>query len=308
MRLYELFVRLYMTVMKVVISPSDMQLFATVVREGGFTRAAVRTGRTKQTISERIARLEMQLGVRLLERTTRRIRVTDAGASYYERCAAIALQIEEANTNVRRQQATPTGRLRVSAPVLYGRRFLAPVVSDYLCRYPQVRVEVVLADRRVDLIEEGIDLSIRIGDLRDSSLTARKLGEGYIYFVASPAFLRRHGTPTPRSLRTYRCIGLGRFETWQASGVRCKIDPVLVVNDHEVGCEAAIAGVGIARLPALVCGDAVRDGRLRVLFGAKAVLLRPVYVVYPSREYLPAAVRLFIDALAAMIAPMAPID
>lgn len=285
-----------------------MLLFASVVREGSFTRAARQLGITKQSASERVRKLEEQLGVRLLERTTRRLRVTDAGAAYHERCAAIAAQIDEANSEVQQRQAEPVGLLRVSAPVLYGRRFLAPVVADFLARYPRARVEVVLADRRVNLIEEGFDLAIRIGALDDSSLTTRKLGDGHLYYVASPGFLSQHGVPGARELRTARCIGIRPFETWAVADIQSKIAPVLVVNDLEVACEAAIAGVGMARLPAIVCRDAVLDGRLRVLFGPEPALLPGVYAVYPSRQHLPPKIRVFLDALAALVAPMRPLD
>lgn len=290
------------------VPPADMLLFAAVARAGSFTAAARSLGITKQTASERLAKLEQRLGVRLLERTTRRLRVTDSGANYYERCAAIAAQIEEANAEVQRRQPDPVGLLRLSAPVLYGRRYLAPIVSDFLARYPAARVEVVLADRRVHLIEEGFDLAIRIGALDDSSVVARKLGEGHVYFVASPGFLARHGTPTRAKLGSLRCVGTRPRETWELAGVAAKIEPVLVVNDLEVACEAAIAGVGIANVPAIVCREAVADGRLRVLFGREATAVRPVYAVYPSREYLPAKVRVFLDALATSVEPMAPLE
>lgn len=293
--------------MTIAIPPADMLLFATVVREGGFTRAATSLGITKQTVSERIAKLEERLGVRLLERTTRRLRVTDPGATYYERCATIATQIEAANDEVRQRQSEPVGLLRVSAPVLYGRRFLAPVVASFMQQHPKARVELVLADRRVDLVAEGLDLAIRIGGLDDSSLTARKLGEGHVYYVASPSYLGAHGHPTAESLRSARCIGTRPHETWDLEGVRIKVEPILVVNDLEVGCDAAIAGVGIARLPGLVCRDPVLDGRLQVLFPAASGAVRPVYAVYPSRQHLPAKVRLFLDALLALVDPMLPI-
>jgi len=290
------------------VSPSDMLLFAAVVREGSFTAAARQLGVTKQTVSERIGKLEEKLGVRLLERTTRRLRVTDSGATYYDRCAAIAAQIDEANSEVQQRQAEPVGLLRVSSPTLYGRRYLAPVVFDFLGRYPMARVEVVLADRRVNLIEEGLDLAIRIGRLEDSSLAVRKLGAGPVYFVASPRFLAKYGTPGPRELRAARCVGVGAFETWVAGGVESKIDPVLTVNDLDVACEAAIAGVGIARVPAILCQEAVRDGRLKVLFGPGPALLRSVHALYPSRLNLPAKVRLFLDALAPLVEPLPLLD
>ena len=289
------------------IPPADMILFAAVVREGSFTRAARQFGITKQTASERIARLEERLGVRLLERTTRRLRMTQSGGPYYDRCAAIAAQIDEANSEVQQLQAEPVGLLRVASPTLYGRRYLAPVVADFLSCHPKASVELVLADRRVNLIEEGLDLAIRMGSLDDSSLVVRKLGESPIYFVASPGFLARYGTPSAGELRTARCIGISAFETWEAGNVKSRIDPVLTVNDLEVACEAAIAGVGIARVPAILCREAVRDGRLKVLFGPKPAMLRTIHAVYPSRANLPAKVRLFVDALAALTEPMEPL-
>jgi DNA-binding transcriptional LysR family regulator len=290
------------------ISPADMLLFAAVVREGSFTKAARRLGITKQTTSERIGKLEGRLGVRLLERTTRRLRVTEPGALYYERCAAIATQIEDANAEVQRRQAEPVGLLRLSAPFLYGRRFLAPVVADYLERYPKVRVEIVLVDRRVHLIEEGLDIAIRIGALHDSSLAARRLGEGHVYYVASPRFLAGHAVATARDLSAARCIGMRPNEAWEVFGEETKIEPALVVNDLEVACDAAIAGIGIAQVPAIVCREAVADGRLQVLFGPKPALLRPVYAIYPSRLYLPPKVRTFLDALAKLVEPMLPLE
>ncbi|RKH10553.1 LysR family transcriptional regulator [Corallococcus sp. CA053C] len=296
----ELIVRLGLTTM---IPPADMVLFATVVREESFTRAALKLGITKQTVSERIRHLEERLGVRLLERTTRRLRVTGAGVMYSERCSAIAALIEEANSEVQQGLADPTGLLRVSSPVLYGRRYLTPVISKYLARYPRARVELVLADRRPHLIEEGFDVAIHLGPLNDSSLVARKLGEGAVRFVASPRFLSKHGTPDARELSSARCIGFSAFETWEAGGVKSRIDPVLMVNDSELACEAAIAGVGIARVPDIVCREAVRDGRLKVLFGPQPAMLRAIHVVYPSRLNLPNKVRLFVDALAELAEP-----
>lgn len=284
-----------------------MLLFTVVVREGSFTRAAQQLGITKQSASERVARLEEQLGVRLLERTTRRLRVTEIGSRYYERCSTIAAQIEEANREAQHQQAEPTGLLRVSAPFLYGRRFLTPVISSYMARYPKVRVDVLLADRRVHLVEEGIDLAIRIGEVDDASLAVRKLGEGHVYYVASPAYVAERRRLRPRALLTLRCIGMRTVETWQLASVSLKVEPVLVVNDLEMACEAAVAGIGVARLPALVCRSAVESGKLRVLFDAQPAFLRPVYAVFPSRRHLAAKVRAFVDLLSALVEPMQPL-
>lgn len=298
-------VRLRLTMMG---EPADMVLFAAVVREGSFTKAATRLGITKQTASERIGKLEARLGVRLLERTTRRLRVTEPGAIYYERCAAIATQIDEANAEVRRRQVEPVGLLRVTAPVLYGRRYLAPVVAHFLRRHPKVRIELVLADRRVDLIEEGFDLAIRVGPLDDSSLAFRKLGEGHAYVVASPALLRAHPVTSVAHLRAAPAVGTRFVETWEVKGTRIEVEPTLVVNDLEAACDAAVAGVGVARVPAIVCREPVADGRLRVLFGPMPALLVSVYAVFPSRQYMAPKVRLFLEALAALVEPMEPLE
>jgi DNA-binding transcriptional LysR family regulator len=285
-----------------------MILFAAVVREGSFTRAARRLGITKQTASERIARLETQLGVRLLERSTRRLRATDAGAEYSEKCMSIAALVDEANREVQQQQAAPTGVLRVSTPVLYGRRYLAPVVAEFLARFPDVRVELLLADRRVNLLEEGFDVAIRIGNMQDSALSVRKLGQGYVYFVASPGYLAAHGSPTRDTIRGARFVGTRSIETWEMFGVRTRIEPTLVVNDLEVACDAAVAGVGITRVPGLVCRAAVARGELEVLFGPDPAMLTPVFAVFPSRPHLAAKSRVFIDALAEQIEPMLPLE
>jgi DNA-binding transcriptional LysR family regulator len=285
------------------ISPADMILFATVVREGSFTGAARRIGITKQAASERIAKLESQLGVRLLERTTRKLRVTGAGATYYERCAAISAQVEEANREVQEGGDEPIGLLRIGSPPLYGRRYLAPVVNRFLTTHPGVQLELVLADRRIDLVEDGLDLAIHIGTLDDSSRVARRLGEAATYLVASPGYLAQHGAPRARDLRAARCIGFSPIEIWDVEGVKSRMEPVLVVNDLEVACEAALAGVGIARVPELLCREAVRDGRLRILFGPKPAMLRPIHAVYSSRQNLPVKVRRFVDALASHIPP-----
>jgi DNA-binding transcriptional LysR family regulator len=291
------------------IAPADMVLFAAVVREGGFTHAATRLGVSKQTVSERIAKLEARLGVRLLERTTRRLRLTDSGAVYYERCTSIAAQIEEANHEILERRVEPMGLLRVSAPRLYGRRFLAPVVAGILLRHPKLRVQIVLADRRVDLVEEGFDLAIRIGAVEETSFAAKKLGEGYVHAVASPALVTGRSAPDlgPKTIRSLPAIAMHATETWQLGETRIKVTPRLVVNDLEVACEAAIAGVGVALLPSLVCRDAVADGRLIDLLGQVPAFRRPVFAVFPSRRHLPPKVRIFLDALGALIAPMAPL-
>lgn len=274
-----------------------MILFVVVVREGSFTRAATKLGITKQSVSERIAKLEASLEVRLLERTTRQLRVTNAGATYYERCAAIAAQVDEANDEVRQRETEPVGLLRVTSPSLFGRRYLGPIITKFLRTFPKTTVELVLADRRVNVVEEGFDVAIHLGPLDDSSLVARKLGDAPIHYVASPKYLKKFGVP--KSLRDARCIALGPFETWDVNGVKTRVEPVLMVNDYELACDAAIAGLGIARVPAIVSRAAEKQGRLTSLFSTNS--RRAVHVVFPSRAYLPAKVRAFVDALTTSI-------
>jgi DNA-binding transcriptional LysR family regulator len=281
------------------VAPADLLLFATVVRAGGFSEAARQLGVTKQSVSERIGRLEAALGVRLLERTTRSVRPTEAGARYHRHCEAIAARIAEANAEAREQQSEPVGLLRVTAPALYGRRLLAPIVTTFRRRHPQVRVEVLIADRRVDLVEEGFDLAIRAGDLPDSTLASRKLFDNRVGFVASPALLEGRAPPTVDTLPSWPVVGRRAQETWEIGGRAVRVAPEMVVNDLEVVCDLVLGGSGIARLPELVCGDALADGRLRSVFAPDDALSRPIHVVYPSRQYLPARVRLFIDALVA---------
>lgn len=289
------------------VRPEDMLVFAAVVRAGTFTRAAAELGMTKQGVSERVVRLERALQVRLLERTTRHLRPTEAGTTYFERCQAIATAIDEANDLARQRQAEPVGRLRVACPTLYGRRFLAPVVTAYLGQYPRMQVAITLANRPVDLIADGFDLAIQIGRLKDSSYTARRLGEGYLYFVASPAYLQTHALPASTDLAQAHCIGFSGEEHWRIDDRIVRVTPVAAMNDLESICDLAIAGVGIARLPGIVCQDAIRDGRLVRLFPGARVPVRSVSVLYPSRAFLSVKVERFLDLLGTLVTPMTPL-
>jgi len=280
------------------VDPSDILLFVEVVERGGFTAAATARGASKQSVSDRIAKLERALGIRLLERTTRRVRLTDAGARYHARCASLAGQIAEANDEMRGLTTEPRGRLRVSVPVIFGRRYVMPILTSLLRRHPELELEIVLADRRVDLVNEGFDVAVRVGELDDSSLVARRIGEGRLGYVASPAFLRRHPIAHPRDLATVASIGMRARETWTLDGRRVQVSPRLVLNDLETTCEAAIAGLGVARLPSFVFAPEVSARKLRELFPDAPSLVEPVHIVYPSRLHLAPKVRVFVDAVA----------
>lgn len=280
--------------------PDDMLVFAAVLRAGSFSRAAGELGMTKQGVSARVVRLERALGVRLIERTTRSLRPTDAGGVYFERCQAIATQIDEANDVVRERQSEPVGVLRVASPTLYGRRFLIPVVSRYLSLYPRVQVAITLTNRPVDLVGDGFDLAIQIGRLKDSNFTARRLGDALLYVVSSPAYLAAHGSPPPHQLPDARCLGFRAVEEWRIDEQKVRITPVVAINDVEALCDLAIAGAGIAQLPDFVCEEAIGDGRLVRLYPEARAPGRQISVLYPSRQFLAARVERFLDALGAV--------
>lgn len=281
-----------------------MLVFAAVVRAGSFSRAATELRLSKQGVSERVLRLERALGVRLLERTTRRLRPTDAGSVYVERSEAIAAQIVEANDLARERQSEPVGVLRVASPTLFGRRFLTPAVSRYVAENPRVHVDITLTNRPVDLIGDGFDLAIQIGRLRDSNFTARRLGDAVLYFVASPEYLATHGTPSPGALGDARCLGFRPVEEWRIDEYRLRVTPVVTINDVEALCEMAIAGIGLSQLPGFVCDAALRDGRLVRLFPQARVAVRQISVLYPSRVFLTTRVKRFLDVLESERRPM----
>jgi DNA-binding transcriptional LysR family regulator len=276
-----------------------MLWFAVVVKAGSFTRAALALRVSKQALSASIAKLELQLGVRLLHRTTRSLRPTEVGAAYYERCQALGAAVEEANRLAADQHAEPRGRLRVSAPMLLGRKLLGPKVVEYTQKYPEVEVELLLADRRVELIEEGFDIAIRVGRLADSSLTARLLGHVGLGVVASPTLLARGRVREVADLRSRPTIGMNREETWRIGDETVSVRPNLVVNDMELLCAAAVAGVGFAHLPTLAAQTAIQRGELRALWPGKVAPL-PVHALTPGGRFLAAKVRRFMDVLSTL--------
>ncbi len=273
-----------------------MLVFAEVVHSKSFTRAARTLRVTKQSISDRVRRLEEQLGVKLLERTTRRLRLTDIGAEYYERCKAIASQIDEANRQARDRHANPAGLLRVSAPYLFGRTLLAPLLTELAKQHASLRVELVLNDRKVDLLEEGFDVAIRIGPLEDSSFAARRLGEAQTQLMASPQFLARHRFKRAADFRSEHCVGTRAVETWRFRGAPLRVEPGLVMNDLQLVADAVASGLGIAMLPSLATQPLVERGALRAV-SPKDAIATQVHALFPSRRLLSANVRVLLDAL-----------
>lgn len=281
------------------ISPADMLLYVDVVREGSFTAAARHAGISKQAVSERIHKLEAALGVRLLQRTTRSLRMTDAGMRYHAECAQIAQQIEQANLAVQAEQATPTGLLRLSAPMLYGRNRLIPAIQTYITRYPNVQVSLRLSDQMVNLVDEGVDVALRVSHLNDSSLSVRRLGDVAAYFVASPALLAQYaGMTDGEIIRRAPAIAFRESEIWDLpTGAKIKPNTVLTINDLEALSAAAVQGLGVARLPGILSKPLMQENKLCRLLPEHAAASMTVYAAYVSKKHLAPKIRAFIDVL-----------
>ena len=281
------------------ISPADMMLFVEVVRAAGFSAAARHLGLSKQAVSERIAKLETSLGVRLLQRTTRSLRPTAAGARYFDECADIAQRVAQANLAMQAEQATPTGLLRVSAPRVYGRHQLIPVIQIYTERYPDVQVDLRLTDKLVNLVDEGVDVVLRVSHLNDSAISVRPLGQVAAYFVGSPALLNRYaGRLDEEIIRVAPAVSFRRGEIWDMpDGVKVTPNTVLTVNDLEALAAATSRGIGIARVPGILCEPLVSQGLLLKLLGGKAAAALTVYAAYASKKQLAPKIRAFVDVL-----------
>jgi DNA-binding transcriptional LysR family regulator len=278
--------------------------FVKVVDAKTFRAAARALGVPKSTISLKVAQLEDRLGVRLLERTTRTLRLTDAGGAYYRHVAPALEALGDADQVMTDLQAQPSGRLRLTAPVETGYLRLGPIIAEYMRRHPAVQVEVDLTNRRVDLIEEGFDLAIRAGALPDSSLIARRLGgTHYLRLYASPAYLRQYRAPRrPEDLSGHRVLCLNQQNViWhfrrKRRVVQVKVNPHAVANSLFVLRDLAAAGLGIARLPELVGKLTSRGGELRTVLDDYCPAEDATSVVYPSARNLSPKVRAFIEVL-----------
>ena len=282
-----------------------VRVFAKVVEVGSFRGAAEALRVPRSTVSLRIAALEAQLGVLLLQRTTRLVTPTEAGLAYYQRVAPALATLDEADRLVAGLQDLPRGTLRISAPPEFGQQFLSPVVNRFLAAWPEVRLSIDISDRYVDLVGEGYDLAIRAGQLPDSSLIARKLGEAGLRCFASPAYLERHGRPrAPEELAEHDCILFGVPElraTWTfgapPTARTVEVTGRLAVNSMHMAREAAVAGLGIARLPPLTTAAAERSGALIEVLEEWRSPGGRIHAVYPTSRHLSPKVRAFLDVL-----------
>lgn len=283
-----------------------MTVFARVVEERSFSGAARKLGMSKSAVSKHVTKLEDNLGIRLLNRTTRRLSLTDAGATFYQHCARVVEEIETAEHALTDLRGTPRGTLRISAPLTFGQMYLPQLVTEFMKKYPGLHVDIHLADHMVDLVAEGIDMAIRITRLKDSSLIARKLADFTGHVVASPGYIAEHGEPkTPQELAEHKTISYTNVPSpniWDFDGpdgqVSVRVNPVMSCNNGEFTSVAAIRGLGIAREPEFIVAEALSEGRLvRILHDYDPLSSGGIYAVYPERRHLPSKVRVFIDFL-----------
>jgi len=290
---------------------SAIQVFAQVVESGSFAKAAERLGLSTSATSRHVAELEAHLQTRLLNRTTRRVSLTESGRAFHERAVQLLADLEEAEQEAARAAVVPRGTIRLTTSVNFGVRHLAPAIADFLAQHAEVRFDVSLSDRVVDLVEEGFDLGVRIGTAGSENLVARKLGETRLVPCAAPAYLAAHGAPeVPEDLARHNCFtyeyvtprDLWRFRDPSGRERAVRISGTLHSNNGDLLAEAAARGAGIVFEPAFIVGPDVRAGRLVPLLQEFLPPPVPIYAVYPSRKHLSAKVRRFVEFLIARFA------
>ncbi|MCC5859971.1 MAG: LysR family transcriptional regulator [Ectothiorhodospiraceae bacterium] len=280
-----------------------MRAFVAVVNEGSFSRAAERLDLSPQLVSKYVSRLEQHLGVRLLNRTTRRLHLTEAGMRYHQRVQQVLNDIEEMEDQLGDMQAQARGLLRISAPVSFAIRHMGPALQAFQVAHPAVAIDLQLNDRKVDILEEGFDIALRIGHLQSSSLIAKRITPVRLVMCASPEYLAKHGTPRqPEDLREHRYLrytymeqdaggALYRWLRWEGRNPPGE----LISNNGDVLVEAAVAGGGIVLQPSFIVGDAIQAGRLEVVLTEFEPAPMALYAVYAHRQLLASKVRSFLD-------------
>ena len=280
-----------------------MTTFVRIVEKGSLTAAANALNTSLPSVVRILATLERQLGVSLLNRTTRRIHLTDEGAQYLERCHAILSEVQDAEAELSFSQAEPQGRLTVTASVLFGRRYVAPIVSEFISRHPSVNVEMLFVDRVANMVEEGIDVGVRIGHPKDSSLVAIQVGQVRRVVCASPQYLRRHGIPrTPEEVRTHLCIrhtGLSPRNEWVfrvgRRAVTIPISCVIVCNEIDSTLNACTTGLGLGMFLSYQTAPYRKSNKIRYVLEDFESEPAPVQIIYPHTRRLSSTVRAFVD-------------
>lgn len=284
----------------------DLQTFVAVVEAGNFTAAALRLGVAKSAVSRRVSALELRLGVQLLRRTTRRLSLTDSGQSFYEHSARILADLEEAESAVAQEHGELRGTLKVALPLSFGLRHMSRPVAEFSRRHPCVEFDLDFNDRRVDLIEEGADLAIRIGHLSDSSLIAKRIFEARTVVCGSKAYFDAHGTPeTPEDLLGHKCLVYGNLADptkWvcrdgDGQPHKVNVSATITATSGDFLCEAAVRGLGVAMQPTFIAGEAISRGDLIAVLTNYEWPVSPAWAVYPPTRHLSYRVREFIDFL-----------
>jgi LysR family transcriptional regulator for bpeEF and oprC len=284
-----------------------LAIFVKVSERRSFVRAATDLGITQSGVSNAINRLEDQLGVRLLARTTRRVSMTEDGAAFFERCRQVLADLEEAELVLKEARLKPVGRLRIDMPVSYGRLKIVPLLGAFQAQYPDIKLALSFTDRYVDLIEEGIDVGVRFGELQDSTLIARRLTQTQFRIVSSPSYLAEHGRPKkPEDLATHNCLALTLRDTRLAREWRFARDDVeitvtpkgnMTFTDGAALCDAARLGFGLAQLHDYYIDKALKAGELEPVLEKFKPNIDPIALVYPPTRHLSPKVRVFIDFL-----------
>jgi len=283
-----------------------MSTFSKVVEMGSFARAAARLDVSVSSVSRQVAELELHLGTRLLNRTTRRLSLTESGRAFHQRTVQLLADLAEAEESATAETVKPRGTLRMSVPITFGVRHLAPAVAEFIRRFPDMRFDVELSDRAVDLVDEGFDLALRIGDIGSQNLVARKVGVTRLVCCAAPSYFARHAKPrTPEELSTHVCLtyeysplkNVWPFRDREGKDRNVRIAGPVHANNGRFLEALAVEGVGVVLEPDFIVGPDVSAGRLVPVLGEFTSAQGSVYVVYPSRRHLSAKVRAFTDLL-----------
>jgi DNA-binding transcriptional LysR family regulator len=285
---------------------SEIRAFVTVAEQGSFVAASERLGLSRAMVTKLVSALEARLGVRLMHRTTRRLSLTAEGESYLSEASALLGELDALDARLSQGATRPAGRLRVTAPVSFGQRFLGTAVTEFHALHPDIDIELSLNDRRVDLVEEGYDLALRITRMGDSSLIARRLVPVSAVVSAAPIYLERRGVPlTPEDLAIHNCLiytlidQVGSWGYHDASGAehRVRVQGCLRANNGDLLLDAATHGLGVTLQPRFVISDALASGQLVQILQDYRWIDLDLYAVYPVRRYVPGKVRVFVDFL-----------
>lgn len=283
-----------------------MSVFTSVVEQGSFARAADRLNLSTSAVSRHVADLEAHLNARLLNRTTRKLSLTESGQAFFERCIQLLSDLEEAESLATSSTAEPRGVIKLTCSINFGIRYLAPAIGAFQQRYPEAHFDVSLSDRFVDLVDEGLDLAVRIGEAGNSNLVARKIGEMRLVCCASPAYLKRHGTPQhPHDLAGHNCLAYAYlankhhwfFEDKNGGAIDVLIKGSVEANNGEMLLAIAEQDIGIVLEPNFSASKALKAGTLVPILNAYQPRCSNIYAVYPSRRHLSAKVRMFVDFL-----------